>query len=469
MRPLKPAFVVLVGVLATTAASFGAASPAQAQSLQKLYNNTARGIAKTMRDAQSVIDGANTKQRKSRNKRADNRRTARQIIPPLPERKPRPWAENENGDTSRKASSRRPIAAAPTKKATLKRKNAVPAKRNATKRSKVKLPDKEAASTEGKVAKETAPDIYTDVEINIAKARCKLLLKKVDAVTISQDPVKKGPCGNAAPVKLVSLGTKPKVTISPPALLNCNMVVTLHDWLEKDLQPLAKKFLGAPIIRINNISSYSCRNAYGRKNTRLSEHARANALDIAGFVTAKAKTADLLKHWGPTQRDIKAQRLAEQKAREEEERKAKKEAQRILKAAKENAKKQKNTSLVSVKGDKTAVLLKKPLHDGLPAKVPRGKANKASGEKNKDLKAAPAKLGGAKPRPVASARPTKQKTAARHTSKPKPPSGTSLFLRAAHKRACRRFGTTLGPEANEAHRNHFHVDLAPRKRRNYCE
>ena len=46
---------------------------------------------------------------------------------------------------------------------------------------------------------------------------------------------------------------------------------------------------------------------------------------------------------------------------------------------------------------------------------------------------------------------------------------TSRFLRAAHSSACRRFGTVLGPEANEAHRNHFHLDMAERKRSNYCE
>ncbi len=37
------------------------------------------------------------------------------------------------------------------------------------------------------------------------------------------------------------------------------------------------------------------------------------------------------------------------------------------------------------------------------------------------------------------------------------------FLHDAHDAACRIFGTTLGPEANDAHRNHFHVDMAERK------
>jgi len=32
------------------------------------------------------------------------------------------------------------------------------------------------------------------------------------------------------------------------------------------------------------------------------------------------------------------------------------------------------------------------------------------------------------------------------------------FLRVVHESACKRFGTTLGPDYNEAHRNHFHLE-----------
>ena len=43
------------------------------------------------------------------------------------------------------------------------------------------------------------------------------------------------------------------------------------------------------------------------------------------------------------------------------------------------------------------------------------------------------------------------------------------FLRRVHANACKTFGTILGPEANAAHRNHFHLDMAERKTGNYCE
>jgi hypothetical protein len=42
------------------------------------------------------------------------------------------------------------------------------------------------------------------------------------------------------------------------------------------------------------------------------------------------------------------------------------------------------------------------------------------------------------------------------------------FVTYLHEDACRRFGTVLGPEANAAHKNHFHLDMKKR-RKGFCE
>ena len=52
---------------------------------------------------------------------------------------------------------------------------------------------------------------------------------------------------------------------------------------------------------------------------------------------------------------------------------------------------------------------------------------------------------------------------------PAPTTAESRFLHDVHAAACRIFGTTLGPEANEDHRNHFHVDMAERKYKKICD
>jgi hypothetical protein len=55
--------------------------------------------------------------------------------------------------------------------------------------------------------------------------------------------------------------------------------------------------------------------------------------------------------------------------------------------------------------------------------------------------------------------------------KPKKPSEAekARFLRFVYDGACETFGTVLGPESNEAHRDHFHLDKKARRRTNYCE
>jgi hypothetical protein len=43
------------------------------------------------------------------------------------------------------------------------------------------------------------------------------------------------------------------------------------------------------------------------------------------------------------------------------------------------------------------------------------------------------------------------------------------FLRRVHQGACETFSTVLGPEANEAHRTHLHLDLQDRNSLNVCQ
>ena len=160
------------------------------------------------------------------------------------------------------------------------------------------------------------PATWSLQEIEIAKARCTQLLHGIDAVLILEEPVREGECGTPAPVRVVSIGRKPEVTFSPPALVTCDMVVGLHAWLKSDLQPLARKHLGAEIVKIETMSDYSCRNAYGRVKTRLSEHGRANALDIRGFITSKSEAVAVLDNWGMTSREVIAQAAKDQAARQ---------------------------------------------------------------------------------------------------------------------------------------------------------
>jgi hypothetical protein len=314
---------------------------------------------------------------------------------------------------------------------------------------------------------------WAAADIDVANARCTQLLKSINAVTLPEAPFRQGDCGAPAPVRLVSIGRSPEVAISPPAVLTCDMVAALHTWMTRDLQPLAKKHLGSQIIKVESMSDYSCRNAYGRTKSKLSEHGHANALDIRGFITNEGQQAYVLAGWGSTQRDIAA-RIAVARAAEE-----KAATQRAVAEAEKAAAQKpvvaggvtpaepgtaadlvRSTIVEGTTPTKTPVpaLGMVPAHLGGP-KVPN---DKSIGKNTVKVNAeAPAKTIGTKSKPVAQA----------EVDAPliEPPTKMSHFLRAAHASACQIFGTTLGPEANNAHRNHFHVDMAPRTRSKICD
>lgn len=325
---------------------------------------------------------------------------------------------------------------------------------------------------------------WPNSEIQIARARCQFILKHIAAEVVPMAPIKSGDCGDPAPVKLISVGSKPKVTFDPPALVNCDMVESLHDWIVKDLQPSARRHLNSPITTIETMSSYSCRNAYGRKNARLSQHARANAIDIRGFRTAKKQKARLMAHWGPTQRAIKASRLAAAKREAEAKAKATKLAAR---AARESASQENKIAadaavMNSQQGARPAeeMVVAAPAEPTVfaEATMPRFSfrpsfLDSLGGAGQTALGVAPSKLGGpalsalqAEPEQGTPSWPVvlaSDKIDMSQASKPR-----ARFLRDAHRTACRLFGTVLGPEANHAHRNHFHVDLARRDLGNFC-
>ena len=329
-----------------------------------------------------------------------------------------------------------------------------------------------APPSEDKAA-EAAPAVWSEEEIAQAKAHCEKVLHGVEAVIEPAEPIKDGECGAPAPVRLISIGRNPEVALSPPVTVNCDLVATLASWVKEDLQPLARKHLGAPIVGMRTMSSYSCRNAYGRKSTRLSEHALANAIDVGSFRTSDGKEADLLKGWGLTARDVQAI-VAKAKAAEKERKianadKAKTSGTAVADAAKPKAKGQ--VFLTASSSSVAPLPVRKPPDAAREWRVRLvTTARAATTQPPLPKRAKPQSASGTVLASTASHLGGPDAEAADVTPQAfDPDDGVALFLRAAHETACKRFGTVLGPEANEAHRNHFHLDMAKRRYGNYCE
>jgi hypothetical protein len=264
-------------------------------------------------------------------------------------------------------------------------------------------------------------DDWTEGEIVHGREECMHLLQSVAADVDMLAPIKRAECGLPAPVRLKSLGSNPQVLFEPPVVINCRMMAALFRWNKATLQHAARISLGSSVARIVGASGYSCRNVYNLPDRNLSQHAFANAIDIAAFELKDGRKVSVLNGWGPTARDLAA--------------------------------------------------LAKPRSDIGRSKSP------AAGEKAfATTKAAPVSSRNLAKASLLLKAPSDQPgpSSARLVRLPggvwaRRPTMATKFLNNLHRGACQEFQTVLGPEVNETHRNHFHFDLAPFRSRAYCE
>jgi hypothetical protein len=79
------------------------------------------------------------------------------------------------------------------------------------------------------------------------------------------------------------------------AKLSCPMTAALHLWMRDVVQPAAERRYGSVVTSIHHFGTYSCRNVAGTSHR--SQHATANAIDIAGFTLANGQSVSVLKDW----------------------------------------------------------------------------------------------------------------------------------------------------------------------------
>ena len=87
------------------------------------------------------------------------------------------------------------------------------------------------------------------------------------------------------------------VALSSSFLSSCRLAVAYALFDIHQLQPAAQAVFGQKVARVDHLGSFACRNIYNRSEGRLSQHATANALDIAGFRLADGRRISVLKDW----------------------------------------------------------------------------------------------------------------------------------------------------------------------------
>jgi hypothetical protein len=105
-------------------------------------------------------------------------------------------------------------------------------------------------------------------------------------------------CGftNAVRVEATTAGVE-------PFSLSCRSAVALALWERHFMQPAAVRDFGVPVARLEHFGSYACRNVNGSASGRRSQHATADALDVAAFVLRDGRRISVRTGWNGNPRE----------------------------------------------------------------------------------------------------------------------------------------------------------------------
>ena len=121
---------------------------------------------------------------------------------------------------------------------------------------------------------------------------CRAVLER-SAVTYTALPATgDGPCARPDRTRL---GDYPLAPDAPP--VTCPVAAALELWRRESVAPAARAIMGSELARIEHLGAFSCRRMYGGADGPWSEHATANAIDIAAFVLKDGRRISVLSDW----------------------------------------------------------------------------------------------------------------------------------------------------------------------------
>lgn len=153
------------------------------------------------------------------------------------------------------------------------------------------------------------PGAFTQARIRLLANQpetCLKVLRRSGFKPTRATPVRSGERG---------CGFEDGVRISGGALdgtpvMRCAAAAAYGTWMRHVVEPAATGILGSRLTSVRTLGTYSCRDIAGRPGRR-SQHASANAIDIAGFRLADGRVLTLSRDWsdeGPAGRFLRGVR-----------------------------------------------------------------------------------------------------------------------------------------------------------------
>ena len=159
----------------------------------------------------------------------------------------------------------------------------------------VPLPKPRPAEAPARQAAEPGQPAAPAVSAPPPPSACRLALTEEIAIAPSIPDIHgPGGCGGEDLVRLeaVVLADGHRVAVTPSATLRCPMASAIADWIRTDVTSLAAGLGTEPVV-LDNFDSYECRGFNRIPGAHLSEHGRANALDVRAIKLADGRSISL--------------------------------------------------------------------------------------------------------------------------------------------------------------------------------
>jgi hypothetical protein len=131
-------------------------------------------------------------------------------------------------------------------------------------------------------------------KIESERSPCQLQLAEI--AEFKPEPAITGPgectATDVVNVTAVLLPDKHRVVFSPAVTLRCSMAEAVAHWIRDDVTP-AIGALGTSLRGVETLDSFDCRSFNGISGAKLSEHGRADALDVLSLKLANGAVIEL--------------------------------------------------------------------------------------------------------------------------------------------------------------------------------
>ena len=150
-----------------------------------------------------------------------------------------------------------------------------------------------------------APTLLTPLKLYRMKYNSELCLRALRQTDIEFRVLEDRPGGECPLLNIIQV-SKAGVQFNHSFMAFCPLAAGWEIFRHGTLQQAAEKYFHQPVAKVEHVGTYACRNIYNRAEGRLSEHARANAIDVTGFVLADGTAISVARDWNSSRQPQKA-------------------------------------------------------------------------------------------------------------------------------------------------------------------